>query len=250
MSKNSEKVTRVLCGDPAQDDQPPRIGPDTVDVLSIPDLQHLGDSGPPAGEAVRRQIPAGPDRRVGGMPFVAFSEHPARMGQPPDSGRGSAGPQETCPQAALRMMFMPESDPGLTRALFRAGARVRGMFAPNHTPSSARYVRCCILGGQWWAMRIVPSTDQGPSADARPGQPAWPPFPGWARPGWRRPRRRLTWEWIMPIQKKIIRQLYSVSYPWPARREADRPRPARGDCRDGVPELVLHLKVPAGRQAL
>ena len=124
------------------------------------------------------------------------------MGQPPDSGRGSAGPQETCPQAALRMMFMPESDPGPTRALFRAGGRVRGMFAPNHTSASARYVRCCILGGQWWAMRIVPSTDQGPSADARPGQTAWPPFPGWARPGWRRPRRRLTWEGIMPIQKQ------------------------------------------------
>ena len=121
MSKNSEKVTRVLWGDPAQDDQPPRVGPDTVDVLSTPYLQHLGDSGPPAGEVVRRQIPAEPDRRVGGTLFVAFSEHLARMGRPPDSGRGSAGPQETCPQAVLRMMFMSESDPGPTRALFRAG---------------------------------------------------------------------------------------------------------------------------------
>lgn len=47
------------------------------------------------------------------MLLADFSEHLAGMGRPPDSGWGSAGPREACPQAAPRMMLVPESDPGL-----------------------------------------------------------------------------------------------------------------------------------------
>ena len=47
------------------------------------------------------------------MLLADFSGHPARMGRPPDYVGGSAGPREARPQAAPRMMLVPESDPGL-----------------------------------------------------------------------------------------------------------------------------------------